>query len=243
MLRYVLKGNYLAPIANPASILDVASGSGRWIVEMAQEFPQAKLVGIDLSLPKKGTAGFPSNTHFQVGNALNGLPFENGSFDFVHQRLLIFAIPLPRWQQLVDELVRVTSRCGWVELVEVNPFFQHMGPATERIIDLIVQASLQRGLDPSISQHLAPMLGAAGLKHVGTSTQLILLGNWGGHLGKMALTDIQAIAQAIKPLVVAQTQTASEDFDQLTMQLVQEVEQYHTTFTFHIAYGQRQWPC
>ncbi|HVB59579.1 MAG TPA: hypothetical protein VNE61_00170, partial [Ktedonobacteraceae bacterium] len=47
LLRYVLKGNYLAPIAQPARILDVGCGTGCWISEMALEFPQAELVGVD----------------------------------------------------------------------------------------------------------------------------------------------------------------------------------------------------
>jgi hypothetical protein len=122
----------------------------------------------------------------------------------------------------------------------VNPFFNNMGPATRRLLDLIVQASLQRGLDPAVSQRIGTLLETAGLTHVKTSTHIIPLGHWGGRLGSVAITDIMAIAQAMKQLVVDQTQTALEDFDRLTMQMEQEVEQYRTIFTFHIAYGQRQ---
>jgi ubiquinone/menaquinone biosynthesis C-methylase UbiE len=240
MIRYLLKGNYIAPIAKPAQILDVGCGTGRWVIEMAREFPQAKLNGIDLKHPEEAAAIFPHNSHFHAGNVLNGLPFEDSFFDFVHQRLLIFAIPQARWQPLVNELVRVTRRGGWVELIEVNPTFQHMGPATERLLHLVVQATLKLGLDPAISQHMGPLLSIAGLKRVGTSTQLVPLGNWGGQIGTMAIADILAIAQGMKSPVVAQTQTTPAEFDNLTMQLAEEAEEYHTTFTFHIAYGQCQ---
>jgi ubiquinone/menaquinone biosynthesis C-methylase UbiE len=240
MLRYTLKGNYLAPITEPAHILDVGSGTGRWLTEMAQEFPQAELFGVDLSLPEEGKTIFPANCHFQKANALNGLPFEDNSFDFIHQRLLIFAIPRLRWQQLIDELVRVTAVGGWVELIEVNPFFNNMGPATKRLLDLIVRAALQRGLDPAISLRIGTLLETAGLTKVKASTHIIPLGRWGGRLGIMAITDVTAIARAMKPLVAAQTPTAPEDYDHLVIQMQQEVEQYRTIFTFHIAYGQRQ---
>lgn len=239
MLRYLLKGNYIAPIAKPAHILDVGCGTGRWVTEMAQEFPQAELTGIDLKVPEEETALFPRNSHFHAGNVLNRLPFEDSFFDFVHQRLLIFAIPQIRWQQLINELVRVTRRSGWVELIEVNPSFQHMGPATERILHLVVQSAQQLGLDLAISQHIGTLLSAAGLKRVGTSTQLVPLGTWGGPLGTMAIADILATAQGMKPAVVAQTPTTLEEFDRLAMQMAEEVEEYRTTFTFHIAYGQR----
>lgn len=240
MIRYLLKGNYIAPIAKPAHILDVGCGTGRWVSEMAQEFPQAELNGIDLKHPEGDAALFPHNSHFHAGNVLNGLPFEDSFFDFVHQRLLIFAIPQTRWQQLVNELVRVTRRGGWVELIEVNPTFQHMGPATERVLHLIVQAAQQLGLDPAISQRIGTLLSTAGLKRVGTSTQLVPIGNWGGQLGTMAIADMLAIAQGMKSPVVAQTLTTPEEFVNLTMQMAEEVEEYRTTFTFHIAYGQRQ---
>jgi ubiquinone/menaquinone biosynthesis C-methylase UbiE len=239
MLRYLLKGNYIAPIAKPAHILDVGCGTGRWIVEMAQEFPLAEFNGIDLTLPVEGAPLFPRNSHFLVGNVLHELPFEDNFFDFVHQRLLIFAIPRLRWQQLVNEMVRVTRRGGWVEIIEVNPVFQHIGPITEYILQLVIQTAFQLGLDPAVSQHIGTLLGTAGLKRVGTSTQLVPVGNWGGQLGTMAIADILAIAQGMKTPVVAQNHTTPEEFDRLTLQMVEEVEEYHTTFTFHIAYGQR----
>ena len=113
MLRYLLKGNYLAPIAKPAHILDVGSGTGRWVIEMAEEFPQAESNGIDLNIPEARAVPFPYNSHFHADNVLNGLPFEDNFFDFVHQRHMIFAIPQIKWQQLVNELVRVTRRGGW----------------------------------------------------------------------------------------------------------------------------------
>lgn len=239
MLRYVLKGNYLAPIAKPSHILDIGCGTGRWSIEMAQEFPQTELIGVDLKLPELDTELLPANCHFQVGNVLKGLPFEDAMFDFVHQRLLLFAVPLVAWQQLVNELVRVTRRGGWVELAEVSPFFQHCGPATEKLLDLVVRAALQRGLDMSISQHIGTHLSNAGLKRVGTSMQLIPLGKWGGQLGEMGIMDILAIAQGMTPLVTAVMHTTPEEYDSLAMQMEQEVEQFHTTFTFHMAYGQR----
>ena len=41
-------------------------------------------------------------------------------------------------------------------------------------------------------------LNQAGLKHVGTSTQLIPVGTWGGQLSTMGLTAIQAIVETMK---------------------------------------------
>src|SRR5579864_7787970 len=48
MMRYGLRGNFAAPIGAPASILDVGSGTVRWAIEMAELFPQAQVVGVDV---------------------------------------------------------------------------------------------------------------------------------------------------------------------------------------------------
>ncbi len=43
---------YLAPLSHqnpPRKILDVATGTGRWAIDMADEFPGARVMGTDLS--------------------------------------------------------------------------------------------------------------------------------------------------------------------------------------------------
>jgi ubiquinone/menaquinone biosynthesis C-methylase UbiE len=240
LVRHALQGNYLAPIAQPERILDIGCGTGRWLAEMAREFPQAELIGMDPSLPAKETATFPSNCRFLASDALDALSFENATFDFTHQRFRLFAVPLPQWQSLIHELARVTRRGGWMELTEINPFLQHMGPNTERVMQLIMQAASARGLDPAIAQRLSTLLGRAGLKRVGTSIQLAPVGNWGGHPGALALAVIRSIAREMQPLVIEQALATPEEFLSLTMHMTQEAEQYHTTLTFHIAYGHCQ---
>ncbi|HEX4204530.1 MAG TPA: methyltransferase domain-containing protein [Ktedonobacteraceae bacterium] len=109
MLHYVLQSNYLAPIQRPQRILDVGCGTGRWATEMAAAFPIAKVVGVDM-VDQTGQMD-PNPTRrfaFMQANVLEGLPFAANTFDFVHMRLLLFAIPAERWPQVLRELLRVT---------------------------------------------------------------------------------------------------------------------------------------
>ncbi len=239
LLRYVLKGNYLAPIMNPTHILDISTGTDCWAIEMAHEFPQAQLIGFDLTPVANHTMEHPSNCHFQNGTILQGLPFAENTFDFVHQHLLIFTIPQTYWQQAIQELARVTHQGGWVELVEMNPFFEHVGPAMQQLLDIIIQGAYQQGFEPAIGQHLQTHLKTARLKHRGTSTQLIPLGAWGGQLGKMAFNTILAFLQAMKASIINQELATEALYEQLMLQIEAEAERHHTTFTCHIAYGQR----
>src|SRR5262245_61759287 len=113
-LRQALEADFLAPVQGPERILDVGAGTGQWAFDQCARFPEALVTGFDLE-PSKPEA--PPNYRLVRGNLLQGLPFASGSFDFVHQRLLMLAVPLRLWPGVVDELVRVLQPGGWLELV------------------------------------------------------------------------------------------------------------------------------
>ncbi|MGH2504736.1 MAG: class I SAM-dependent methyltransferase, partial [Ktedonobacterales bacterium] len=154
MLRFAFQGNFAAPITNPASILDAGAGTGRWAVEMAQTFPDANVIGVDVKPPavdeRADALGHadprPPNYTFVLANLLEGLPFPDHTFDYTHQRLLFTAIPHDRWPGAARELVRVTRPGGWVELVD-SIGLANGGPNVERLMDWIRRLSAMRGVD------------------------------------------------------------------------------------------------
>lgn len=246
VLRQAFKGNYAAPIRNPDSILDVGAGTGRWAKEMAAVFPAAQVIALDIKDPASEEQSAiptlpdvaPANYSFILANILEGLPFPDASFDFVHQRLLFFAIPGDRWQFIVNELYRVTRPGGWVEVVEGHYGYEPMGPAAQQISDVMLVAMQKRGIDPRNSAKLAQFLHAAGFQRVQTRTIKLPVGDWGGRLGQLAKTDVLTFSQAAKPLLLAQGMTESE-CAQLIETMRRECEQLHYTWPFHIVLGQR----
>jgi Methyltransferase domain len=96
---YLLFGtNVVAPInknpteigtAAPLSLLliaivDIGTGSGRWVVEVADDYPTAHVVGTDLS-PIQPT-DVPTNAEFILMDLTQGLEFETGSVDLLQSR-------------------------------------------------------------------------------------------------------------------------------------------------------------
>jgi ubiquinone/menaquinone biosynthesis C-methylase UbiE len=65
-------------------IVDVGTGTGLWVIEVAEEFPTTMVYGIDLS-PIQQTS-IPSNAQFRVMDLNEGLGFDDGSTDLVHSR-------------------------------------------------------------------------------------------------------------------------------------------------------------
>jgi hypothetical protein len=118
-----------------------------------------------------------------------------------------------------NELARITRRGGWVELVEIDPRCQQVGPTTTRMFDLIVQAGRHHGLDMDVSQRLGDLLSQAGLKRIGTSRHIVPLGHWAGQIGTLAAADISGVVQLMKPLILAQNWTTPEEYERLAVQM------------------------
>ena len=74
LLRQVLKGHYVAPVEEASKILDVACGTGRWMLDVGQEFPEAQVTGIDIEVPAVASQ-LDSRYQFQQANILKGLSF------------------------------------------------------------------------------------------------------------------------------------------------------------------------
>lgn len=78
--------NMLKHIVEPR-VLDIACGTGIWVLEMCSDFPRAQLYGIDISAMYPGTIK-PPNAHFMQGDVRDGLPFPDAHFDYIHMQLV-----------------------------------------------------------------------------------------------------------------------------------------------------------
>ncbi len=247
LLRYGLQSNYLAPIQNPLSILDVGCGTGRWAMELAQEFPQANVVGTDLVSTEHFTTGYglerqPENYTFVPGNVLERLPFADNSFDFVHQRLLITAIPVERWPSVVQELVRVTRPGGWIELAECGVPQDAPGQPYPALWDTWIALCHTRGVDFTLGHRIGSFLEQAGLRRVQQHEVLFPMGAWGQRIGIMSATDCLATGKALRAGVLAAKVMAPEQYDALLAATEAEFKRPagQSLLPFYIAYGQKR---
>lgn len=85
VFRTILGGNVLAPISeHPTQIIDVGTGGGAWVVEVAKQYPEALVCGLDISPITLPDA--PTNCKFVQSDLTEGLNFEDGIMDLVHSR-------------------------------------------------------------------------------------------------------------------------------------------------------------
>jgi SAM-dependent methyltransferase len=241
MLRYALKGNYAAPLDDPRDILDVGSGTGRWAVEMAQQFRAARVVGMDVAPPPMDAAAAadvrPANFSFAQGNALERVPFPDDSFDFVHQRFLTLAIPAARWPGVVAELLRVTRPGGWVELVETAP---PMGaPAIDQLARWGIELTRRRGIDISLMARIGDLLRDGGAMQVTARAINIPVGKPNGRIGAMAAVDYLSALAAVRGPVTKLGIVDEATYDAMMARGRQEFDQGAFIQPVYLAFGRR----
>jgi ubiquinone/menaquinone biosynthesis C-methylase UbiE len=84
---------------------------------MAIEHPGCHVTGVDMSDMFPATIR-PENVKFELLNVLDGLPYPDNSFDFIHMRLLIAALRSNEWPIVLTEIRRVLKPGGLLQLVE-----------------------------------------------------------------------------------------------------------------------------
>ncbi|PQE05792.1 hypothetical protein CJF31_00004540 [Rutstroemia sp. NJR-2017a BVV2] len=84
--------------ASTKRVLDVGCGTGIWVTDYADEWPQASVLGIDLSPIQP--AFVPPNAQFQVDDAEEDWTFGE-SFDFIYARMMTGS--LQNWDRFFDQ--------------------------------------------------------------------------------------------------------------------------------------------
>jgi SAM-dependent methyltransferase len=238
-LREALGGNYLAPVGVPVRVLDAGCGTGQWAFELCSEFPRAMVVGVDLI---SGKPDRPPGYRLVRANLLKGLPFEEGAFDFVHQRLLFLALPLASWGPVVADLVRVTRPGGWIEVVEPSVFrLTGAGPAIGRLRALAVRAMAARGLDTTsvVFDSLDRYLQGAGLVEVTRREVTLPIGEWGGCVGALMATDFRSAFTRMCEVLQVDGTIGAEESDELLQQVQREYEEGRVESPIAVAYGRK----
>ncbi|KAK6528557.1 hypothetical protein TWF281_009798 [Arthrobotrys megalospora] len=126
-LVYTLRLNgdlFLAPINvdsdAPLEILDLGTGSGNWCIDIAHQYPKAKIIGNDLSPIQP--LYVPPNVQFEVDDFNDEWVYPANHFDFIHGRALYGSVS--NWDRLLRKVSHALKPGGWWESVETVVEFQ-----------------------------------------------------------------------------------------------------------------------
>ncbi|CAG8560125.1 14839_t:CDS:2 [Acaulospora morrowiae] len=209
LIKEVWKSIYSAPITPnliaDGRVLDIGCGPGTWILDLATEFKSTIFIGLDISKSFPQNVK-PRNAAFIQYNVLNGLPFSNDTFDFVHQSILSAAFTVVQWSQVLAEIVRVLKPGGWIEFMEYDYVIHREGPITQRLNSSLLSFFKSQGINPIISDLLPELLSSSPLlTDIQYDQRPLFLGQWAGNLGALAVeifgVEITALKEYIQPLM------------------------------------------
>ncbi|KAG0332949.1 hypothetical protein BG004_001030 [Podila humilis] len=203
--KYIGGGNSHAPLRYDIDrILDSGCGLGEWTMEMAKEFPNATVYGIDINpeLFPNAREPVPSNCLFTQSNLLNRLSFPDRYFDFVFQRFLYLGLTVDDWPVALKELRRVMKPGAWIELFEPCMRVHRAGPRTREVMRWISRLlQEERGLDFDFAGEKMKRLcesSEIGFINVRLERLSIPVGSWGGRVGQAMAENMVLIFQNLQ---------------------------------------------
>ena len=161
--------HFLAPIGpTPQCILDLGTGTGIWALDVADMYPSAQVIGVDIApIQPKWVA---SNCQFEIDDVEEPWTFKENSFDFIHFRDPLYVIR--NWPRLMEQCYTHTKPDGWCELACIYPVPMcddgTMPPDSgfKLICDKFIEASYLFGTPADSPIHFAEYLRNAGFVDV-----------------------------------------------------------------------------
>ncbi|KAI1764706.1 S-adenosyl-L-methionine-dependent methyltransferase [Hypoxylon sp. FL1150] len=103
---------FLSPIGDDVQrVLDVGCGPGIWAIDFADQFPQAQVIGVDVSPTQ--SQWVPPNLTFEYDDVTQPWTYKPDTFDFIHMRWLVGN--LQDWYAIYRECFKALKPGGYFE--------------------------------------------------------------------------------------------------------------------------------
>jgi len=110
------------PISSATAVADVAAGTGMWLIDLAQSYPNIQFDGFDNNTAQApDPSNIPKNCTMKHWNFFEDLPQEmEGRYDFVHIRLLVLAIEEDKLPSIIQKLQKMLKPNGYLQWDELD---------------------------------------------------------------------------------------------------------------------------
>ncbi|KIK96226.1 hypothetical protein PAXRUDRAFT_826169 [Paxillus rubicundulus Ve08.2h10] len=269
MLQFLFGGkNYVGPVKERLApregqercrVLDLGTGGGFWAIDLADEFPEAEVIGVDLApiQPRE----VPENCFFELCDLDQWyLPYPSGHFDVVHARFMHTGIE--NYPRFLREIARMLRPGGVVILIEpdsepiadgktATELTRSGQPSGMRgwfaLWEAYRQCLRDKGIDVTVPPELSTLVAATGdFEGIGSQTGNIPIGFWPKDpvalsIGQLAWMNYDLMLPALKPLFLS---TGMKEWE--AKKLIEEAHQdlyyplVRASMRLHIVYALRK---
>jgi SAM-dependent methyltransferase len=215
-------------------VLDIGCGPGGWVQELAFNYPDIEVVGIDISASMIGFARSQAqaqhlgNAHFKVMDATKPLAFPDASFDLINARSIVSFMGPEDWPRLTQECMRLLRPGGVLRLTEGEWSFAN-SPALETLGRMFTQSLYRAGqsLSPTgygfgVTPLLRHFLQKAGYQHIAHKAHALDV-SAGSEGHRSCFTNTQALFPLAQPFLLKWGVTTKEEVERLYQEVLVEM--------------------
>ena len=193
-------------------VLDIACGTGEWVLEAARTYPEKNFIGIDINTmmidyarTQAQAQNFTDRVEFHVMDALKKLDFSENSFDLVNLRYPMSFVRTWDWPSLLLEMQRVARPGGIIRVTEAEITAPSTSQALTDLYGLATRAMYRAGhlFTPEaagLTNHLAELLTKSWCEDVHTKVHPLLF-RAGTPEGEMFIEDLRYLHITTTPFV------------------------------------------
>lgn len=233
IFRLLQQKLFTAPVdkilTDGAQVLDVGTGPGTWALEAASEYPKSTVTAIDIEDAFPNSV-YPSNCIFEKVDARERLPYVDGRFDFINQRIISMGFKTNQWVPELKELKRVLKVGGWVQLTEPALGIERAGPTVKKLWGESLKVIASRGSHSHPGHYIRSYAEEAGFSSVSETILEIPLGRWGGNVGDHFREDMILSLQNFRPFISAAVGAHSREVYEEMLKVVEAEWEEHKAF-------------
>ncbi|CCE35189.1 uncharacterized protein CPUR_02120 [Claviceps purpurea 20.1] len=242
---------FLAPLEKDKinRVLDVGTGSGIWAIEFADRFPNASVIGTDLSPSQPQWV--PPNVRFEIDDATLDWTWNDNHFDFIHARYLFGGIQ--DWAGFFKEAYRCCAPGGWVQSAECDIEFRsddgstELEPVLASYAELFREAGKVLNISFFVQELQQRAFDEAGFVEKRTVRYKIPIGPWAkdrklaevGRFARAAMeNDVEGYTQMAWHNVLQRSATEHEAW-LANLRKAMRNPKVHSYMTTHVVYGRK----
>ncbi|KAF2467871.1 S-adenosyl-L-methionine-dependent methyltransferase [Lindgomyces ingoldianus] len=192
-----------APLTSPRSVLDIATGTGIWAMDFAEQFPSAQVLGTDLSPIQPSYV--PLNCSFEIADAEDEWNFSQ-QFDYIHGRALMSCFTDPR--EMIRKAYDSLEPGGYLELQDGFFPFRFLDPQpgpenpVRKWLEYCEQASRISGRLWDNVQHYSRWMADLGFVDIVEKRYNWPCGPWakGDKMKKLGVYFYEDLTHAVEPI-------------------------------------------